>query len=69
MKSPIEYQRISNNIWKLVAQNILKTDLENEKGNGEENGEEKEKKHKKLSIITKIQIELVKTNSIFFVDS
>ena len=31
MKSPIEYQRISNNIWKLVAQNILKTDLENEK--------------------------------------
>ena len=31
MKSPIEYQRVSNNIWKLVAKNILKTDLENEK--------------------------------------
>ncbi|RXK17107.1 hypothetical protein CP985_00415 [Malaciobacter mytili LMG 24559] len=31
MKSPVEYQRVSNNIWKLVAQNILKTDLENEK--------------------------------------
>lgn len=30
MKSPIEYQRVSNNIWKLVAKNILKTDLENE---------------------------------------
>ncbi|WP_066350466.1 TnsA endonuclease N-terminal domain-containing protein [Aliarcobacter skirrowii] len=31
MKSQSEYQRVSNNIWKLVAQNILKTDLENEK--------------------------------------
>lgn len=31
MKSPIEYQRVSNNIWKLVARNILKTDLENKK--------------------------------------
>lgn len=31
MKSPIEYQRVSNNIWKLVAINILKTNLENEK--------------------------------------
>ncbi len=31
MKSQSEYQRVSNNIWKLVARNILKTDLENEK--------------------------------------
>jgi hypothetical protein len=31
MKSPSEYQRVSNNIWKLVTKNILKTDLENEK--------------------------------------
>lgn len=30
MKSPMEYQRVSNNIWKLVARNILKTNLENE---------------------------------------
>lgn len=31
MKSPREYQRVSNNIWKLVAKNILKTNLKNEK--------------------------------------
>lgn len=31
MKFQSEYQRVSNNIWKLVARNILKTDLENEK--------------------------------------
>lgn len=31
MKFQSEYQKVSNNIWKLVAQNILKTDLENEK--------------------------------------
>lgn len=31
MKSPSEYQRVSNNIWKLVAKKILKTDLENKK--------------------------------------
>ncbi|MFA7569994.1 MAG: TnsA endonuclease N-terminal domain-containing protein [Sulfurimonadaceae bacterium] len=31
LKSPSEYQRVSNNIWKLVAKNILKTNLENEK--------------------------------------
>lgn len=31
MKSQNEYQRVSNNIWKLVAKNILKTNLENEK--------------------------------------
>jgi hypothetical protein len=31
MKSQSEYQRVSNNIWRLVARNILKTDLENEK--------------------------------------
>jgi hypothetical protein len=31
MKSPLEYQRVSNNIWNLVAKKILKTDLENKK--------------------------------------
>ncbi len=31
MKSPVEYQRVSNNIWKLVAENTLKTDLESTK--------------------------------------
>ena len=31
MKSQSEYQKVSNNIWKLVARNILKADLENEK--------------------------------------
>jgi hypothetical protein len=31
MKSPLEYQRVSSNIWNLVAKKILKTDLENKK--------------------------------------